>query len=285
MGRPIQKKFFGNLNTPPIGGEGVSSTITVTNTGTGYSQGSVAVFSAPQLPGGATATGTLTIGGPSLQGRISAVTLTSAGSGYTSTATISITTATAVSRAGAGTGTQTVIYVGTASLFVGMAVAGSGVGAGARISAINNGTVTVTVANAGAVSGTLAFNDFGSGFQSITALTASTTNALAVTAYLSTGSSAVLSDIVKQEASRRYLVRNAQGVGQCKLVTAAPGAGEMTLIATDANGSTYYVKKLTAFRAVLIQNTMGSSYEFANNAAAGWTLGAASTGIVSLASN
>lgn len=285
MGRPIQKKFFGNLNTPPIGGEGVSSTITVTNTGTGYSQGSVAVFSAPQLPGGATATGTLTIGAPSLQGRISAVTLTSAGSGYTSTATISITTATAVSRAGVGTGTQTLIHLTTSGIFVGMAVAGSGVGAGARVSEIGSGNVTVTVANAGAVSGTLSLNDFGSGFQAITALTASTTNALAVTAYLSTGSSAVLSDIVKQEASRRYLVRNAQGVGQCKLVTAAPGAGEMTLIATDANGSTYYVKKLTAFRAVLIQNTMGSSYEFADNAAAGWTLGAASTGIVSLASN
>ena len=285
MGRPIQKKFFGNLNTPPIGGESVSSTIVVTNTGTNYSLGSTLVFSAPQLPGGVTATGTPTLGGPTLQGRISAVTLANAGSGYTSTATISVTTATAVSRAGAGTGTQTVIYVGTASLFTGMAVNGTGVGVGAVITAINNGTVTVSVANSGAVSGTLAFNDRGSGFQAITALTNTTLNALAVTAYLSTGSSAVVSDIVKQEASRRYLVRNAQGIGQCKLVTAVPAAGEMTLIATDTNGSTYYVKKLTAFRAVLIRRTMVGSYEYVNNQAAGWTLSAASTGIVSLASN
>jgi hypothetical protein len=94
-----------------------------------------------------------------------------------------------------------------------------------------------------------------------------------------------VSDIVKQEASRRYLVRNAQGIGQCKLVTAVPAAGEMTLIATDTNGSTYYVKKLTAFRAVLIRRTMVGSYEYVDNQAAGWTLSAASAGIVSLASN
>jgi hypothetical protein len=285
MGRPIKKSFFGNLNVPPIGGEGVSSTIVVASTGTGYSQGSVAVFSAPQLPDGVTATGTLTIGNTTLQGRISAVTLVNGGSGYTSTATVSVTTASSVSRVSAGTGTETTIYVATASIFVGMGVSGTGVGVGSLVQSVGTGLVTVTVANASTVTGTLLFADYGSGFAAVTSLTASTTNALAVTAYLSTGSSAVLSDIVKQEASRRYLVRNAQGVGQCKLVTAAPGAGEMTVAATDANGSTYYVKKLTAYKAVLIQDTVNGSFEFANNAVAGWTLGAASTGTVTIASN
>lgn len=284
MGRPIQKKFFGNLNVPPVGGEGVSSTIVVGSTGTGYSQGSVAVFSAPQLPGGGTATGNATLTSNGSTFGVTAVALTSAGSGYTSTATISITTATAVSRTAAGTGTESTIYVSTSGIFVGMAVSGTGVGGGAKVSAVNAGTVSVTVANASTVTGTLLFADYGSGFSAITSLTSVTQNALAVTAYLSTGSSAVLSDIVKQEASRRYLVQNAQGVGQCKLVTAAPAAGEMTLIATDSNGSTYYVKKLTAFRAVLIRKTMSGSYEYVDNQAAGWTLGAASAGIVSLAS-
>ena len=107
MGRPIEKRFFGNLNTPPIGGEAVASPVVVTSTGTGYSQGSVALFSAPQLPDGVRATGTLTIGNTTLQGRISAVTLVNGGAGYTSTATVSITTATSVTRTGAGTGTET----------------------------------------------------------------------------------------------------------------------------------------------------------------------------------
>lgn len=285
MGRPISKRFFGNLNAPPIGGESIASPVLIASTGTGYSQGSTVVFSAPQLPGGVTALGTPTVGNVSLQGRISAVTLDNAGSGYTSTATVSVTTATAVSRAGAGTSTETTIYLSTTGIFVGMEVAGTGVGSGALVSAVGAGSVTVTVANANTVTGTLSFTDIGSGFAGVTTLTASTQNAIAVSAYLSTGSSAVVSDIVKQEASRRYLVKNAQGVGQVKLVTAAPAAGQMTIEATDVNGSTYYVKKLTAHRAVLIQKTMVTAYEYVDNAAAGWSLSAATTGTVSIASN
>ena len=44
-------------------------------------------------------------------------------------------------------------------------------------------------------------------------------NAIAFISYLTTGSSAVAAgDILKQEASKRYLVQNSQGQGQCKLV-------------------------------------------------------------------
>ena len=166
-----------------------------------------------------------------------------------------------------------------------MAVAGTGVGVGALVSAVGAGNITVTVANASTVTGTLSFNDYGSGFEAITSLTSVVTNAIAVSAFVVGGSSAVAGDIVKQEASRRYLVRTAQGLSQCKLVTAAPAEGQMTIAATDANGSTYYVKKLTANRATLIQNVVNGSFLFADNAVAGWTLGAASTGVVSIASN
>jgi hypothetical protein len=286
MGRPIKKSFFGNLNTPPIGGEGISSTILIASTGTGYSLGSTLVFSAPQLPDGVTATGTPTIGNTTLQGRISAVTLVNGGSGYTSSATISVTTASSISRAGAGTETETTIYLSTTGIFVGMEVSGTGVGTGALVEAVGAGSVTVTVANASTVTGTLVFNDIGSGFAAVTALTAAVTNAIAVTAYVPGGSSGVVGDIVKQEASRRYLVKTAQGVGQCKLVTTSTlAAGEMTIGATDVNGSTYYVKKLTANRAVLVQDTVSGSFEYVDNSAAGWTLGAATTGTVSIASN
>jgi hypothetical protein len=223
MGRPIKKTFFGNLNTPPVGGEGFAN-VFVVNSGTFYSTSTAVTWtaSAPQLSGGVAASGTAVIGTGGDAGKVMALNISNAGAGYTSTASVTVT----LSPATTGTGVGVVV-----------------------------------------------------------ALTNTTPNALAVTAFLTTGSSAVLADIVKQEASRRYLVKNAQGVGQCKLVTAAPAAGEMTLIATDSNGSTYYVKKLTAFRAVLVRNTMVGSYEFADNQAAGWTLGSASTGIVSLASN
>ena len=56
-----------------------------------------------------------------------------------------------------------------------------------------------------------------------------------------------------QRSSRRYLVKNADGQGICKLVAAAPAAGEMTLKATDSAGGTYYVTKLTAHSALIVK--------------------------------
>jgi hypothetical protein len=132
------------------------------------------------------------------------------------------------------------------------------------------------------------FNDYGTGAKFITTVTASTQNALNVTAYIPAkngGASAKLSDIVKQEASHRYLVKNTDGIGQCRLVASdTPAAGEMNLIATDLNGSTYWVTKLTARRCILTQRTMSTAYLFATNGAAGWTIASASTGVVSIGS-
>ena len=117
------------------------------------------------------------------------------------------------------------------------------------------------------------------------ALTTAVTNALAFTSYISTGSSAIAGgDILKQEASRRYLVSNAQGIGQVKLVAGVPAAGEMTLIATDTGGATYYVVKLTAHKATLV-NIDGTPL-FDDNTAVGWVIGSNSNNaLVSIASN
>lgn len=220
MGRPINKKFFGDLNNPPIGGESVAS-IAVNNSGTNYAtSATVAVtFGAPQLVDGVAATGRVTTNGA---GNVSTVTLLTAGSGYTSAPTATVNGGT----------------TGTTATF----------------------TVSLTTANK---------------------------NAIAFTSFLTTGTSAVTGgDIVKQEASRRYLVKNSEGQGQVKLVTAEPlVAGTMFITATDVNGSTYYVKKLTARRVTLVRKTMVGSYEYATNTAAGWTLGSASTGTVSISSN
>ena len=114
-------------------------------------------------------------------------------------------------------------------------------------------------------------------------------NVIATSAFIPTingGSSAVIGDIVKQVGARRYKVRTAQGTGKCKLVTAAPTAGTMTIAATDSLGSTYYVKKLDERLVTLTQNTNGGSgFEFASGTRAKWALEAAVSGRVQIASN
>jgi len=88
MGRPIKSVYFGNRNANGVGGEGVA-TANVYVAGTGYYSANAAVtFSAPQITGGATATGTLTLNG---NGNVAAVVITSAGSGYTSAPTATVT--------------------------------------------------------------------------------------------------------------------------------------------------------------------------------------------------
>jgi hypothetical protein len=123
------------------------------------------------------------------------------------------------------------------------------------------------------------------GAAATSVLTSSYQNGLRISAFVKGGSSAVLGDIMKQEASRRYLVKTAQGQGQCRLVASdTPAEGEMNLVATDTNGSTYWVTKLTARRCILTRRTMSTAYLFATNGAAGWTISGASAGVVSIAS-
>lgn len=94
-------------------------------------------------------------------------------------------------------------------------------------------------------------------------------NAIAGLAWTTVGGSALAFDIEKQESSRRYRVKTANGQGTCRLVTAAPVFGEMTIIATDSAGGTYYVKKLTARRAVLVAI---DGLQFASSHVANWNL-------------
>jgi hypothetical protein len=118
-------------------------------------------------------------------------------------------------------------------------------------------------------------------------LTTGVQNAIAFTSYLTTGSNAVTGgDIMKQEASRRYLVQNSEGIGQVKLVASDTlAAGQMNIIATDGSGATFFVTKLTARKATLVNRT-STSTAVVTGATAGWTLSAATgTNQVTLASN
>lgn len=99
-------------------------------------------------------------------------------------------------------------------------------------------------------------------------LTTSTTNAIAISAYVPGGSSAVAGDIVAQKGSKTYRVTTAQGTGECVLVAAAiPTEGQMNITATDSAGGTYYVKKLTN-RTVVVLPATGS--QFAEDAKVKW---------------
>jgi hypothetical protein len=233
MGRPLHKKYFGNRNIGTtgtadngIGGQGVAS-VTISGTWAEFASATTTVvFSAPQLPGGVTATGTAVIAA----GVVTGVTITEKGSGYTAAPTVTI----ADSDGGAETtGTATAV-------------------------------LTTDTGSAGSAT--------------------NQENAIAAYAFV-TGGSNKLGDIVKQVSSRRYKVKTADGTMVCKLVTdgIADAAGEITITATDSAGGTYFVKKLTARKAVLVRN---SGTAFATGASVKWTFGSAVEGVsVTIANN
>ncbi len=92
MGRPVKSVYFGNRNSGGVGGEGVLYA-NVYLAGTGYYTANVGVtFAAPQITGGTTAQGTVTLDG---NGNVTAIAVTTAGTGYTSAPIITITGANA----------------------------------------------------------------------------------------------------------------------------------------------------------------------------------------------
>lgn len=221
MGRPISKKYFGNLNTPGgfngVGGEGVALVTIGTNP---VSTLSVTVsFSAPDIPGGTTATGVVV----KPANTVTAVTVTNSGTGYTSAPTVTFT-----------------------------------------------GTNMTTVGDATA-----------------TLMTSFLQNAIQITAYVTGGSSAVAGDILKQESSRKYLVRTAQGTSQVKLVTTSTLiAGEGYITALDVLGNSYFVDKLTSRKARLYQYTLTTgTFEYSTATLARWSFDAATTGTVQVSNH
>ena len=301
MGRPLNKKYFGNRNIGSlsttadngIGGTGVAS-VTLDPTSLGaYTTRPTTTFSDPDLlaEGGVRATGSVT----------SQVNIITTFGGTMSNYT-----------------TGDIVTIGNGTLFTITAVAGSITGATITergsypyaAGALPTGAQTVTnvtVANPSATGATFTVNynakevliiNQGSGYtnasdasvtftQSVAALSVNMLvdsgivgtagnqeNAISMTAYL-TGGSAVLVDIIKQVSTTRYKVTDGTRTGIVKLVAKASGslaAGEANIIATDASSKTYYVTKLTAHKATLTRATGGSGWEFASGAAIAWTM-------------
>jgi len=98
-------------------------------------------------------------------------------------------------------------------------------------------------------------------------------NGIVCEAQIGAGAEVTTGDIIKQVSGRRYKVQTSGGVGVCKLVTTADlGVNEMSITATDSAGGTYFVRKLTARKAVLVA---GTGTQFATGTTAKWTFGAA----------
>jgi hypothetical protein len=199
---------------------------------------------------------------------VATIALNNTGTLYTTSTSIALTfTAPQIKGGVAATGSVTTNSTGSVAT-VTLLTAGTG------YTSVPTATVT------GGTTGTVAT-------FTVALTSAAVQNALAFTSYLTTGSNAVTGgDILKQEASRRYLVQNSEGRGQVKLVASGTlAAGQMSLIATDGSGATFYVTKLTARKATLVNRT-STSTAVVTGATAGWTLGAATgTNQVTLASN
>jgi len=171
----------------------------------------------------------------------------------------------------------------------GSAASGTATVSGAgRVTALNIVSAGSGYTSTSSVTVTLTPGTTGTAATYAVGLTSNVQNSIQTYAYVPGGSSGLLGDIVKQESSKRYLVRTADGTGQCRLAAVATGSlaeGQMNIIATDTLGSTYYVTKLTARRATLTTATDNGGFEYASGAVAGWTLDAATTGKVSISSN
>ena len=259
MGRPIKKIYFGNTSTPPIGGESVAS-VTISGTNNDYTVKPALAVGAPNLPGGEQAVVAVTTMS------VATVTVVAGGTGYTNGDVLTVV--------GLGTGTAATLTVTNAVLGE-IQAGGVSVTTGGAYSTVTDVTalavtgpgnddatfdvtlavdgVSVTTAGSGYTSAP-SVSDTPNGNASFTAvLTSSNPNAIAISAFVTGGASAVAGDIVKQEASRRYLVTTAQGTSDCSLVAAPPLAGEMTMTATDSAGGTYYPIKLTQNKATIVK--------------------------------
>jgi len=181
MGRPLNKKYFGNRNigsTSTTADDGIGglrvATIALGTAGSGYSQGTTATLAAPGLSGagGVTATTTVAISARIANGTggaFTAYTVAEKGSGYLAAPAVTIVTPANVTIAATGNNTEfTLTMASTAGIYAGMTVTGSaGLGTGTAantvvVASVDSATqVTVLTAHDGAVSASLTFSDVG----------------------------------------------------------------------------------------------------------------------------
>jgi hypothetical protein len=307
MGRPLNKKYFGSLAASGIGGEGVAS-VTITGQGN-YTSLPTVGFSPPLLPGGISAVGSVVM-------ELRTVAINNAGGSYTAGDVLVIGGGAVVGDTTAGTYTvQAEIVVdtvdggtGAITAFEVLAVRGSYTALPAKVAggsnitnlSLDGGTgnnarvnitwrvlsVTVTTAGSGYISVADALPTFSAGTATATgAAVLTSTTEPAITPYAVTidGGTVLPADIIKQTGDNNYIMETTEGQTLCTLgTTDTPVFGGAYLLATDANGSTYYVTKLTSHLAVLTQKAMVGSYVWQTGELAPWGLEAADNLVVQI---
>ena len=277
MGRPLNKRYFDPV--PSSNGESVVS-YTITNRGS-YTTLPTVTVSPPGLPGGVTATGTLTMRAAS-----AVVPGGGGGTGYAVNDVLTVV---------GGTGTAATFRVAT--LGAGNAVATVALVSGGSYTALATNPRTTTVAPAGGTGATLTVTyevlnytiiDGGSGYvdaadagltfspASTTAvtpvLTSTGTNVILATAFIVGGAAALPADIIKQTSTNEYLMATTEGQSVVTLVASnSPTEGQASITATDALGNAYWVMKLTSRLALLEQKVAGSGV-YDSGETAPWTL-------------
>jgi hypothetical protein len=98
-------------------------------------------------------------------------------------------------------------------------------------------------------------------------------NAIIAYAKTTSGGTSKPADIIKQRGTKRFKVKTADGTAICTLKSSAVSAvGDMTIIATDSAGGTYYVTKIGAHKCTV---TQGTGRQFATDSSVPYTFGAA----------
>ena len=313
MGRPLNKKYFGNRNIGStstttddgIGGEGVASitnatvgAIQINNT---YETFPALNVAAPTIPGGVTALTAVTW-------EIATITLSSAGTGYTNSQTgAAVTTVTGLYSQASVVPVLTVNTNGTGNV---SAVNITGSSRGEFTSIDGTGITTWGVVGAGGSNAqitvtfrikSIAITEQGSGYASVPSLSWSQTNggtmpsaqtpsltvdtgavgsntneenAILMTARL-TGGSATTVDIIRQVSTNRYKVTDGTRTGIVALKSSvATAAGEGSVRLVDTDGGTYFATKITARKATITRGT-GSQAAFVTGTSVKWNMVAA----------
>lgn len=98
-----------------------------------------------------------------------------------------------------------------------------------------------------------------------------------------TGNITALGSILKQIGTRKFLCNVGSALGICTLTTDTTllhsyttGTGNVRITAVDSNAQNYFVSKISAKRAVVVQAApFGGTHVYANNTSQAWTFGTA----------
>jgi hypothetical protein len=134
-------------------------------------------------------------------------------------------------------------------------------------------TVTESV---GGVQGTLTFTAVLTTDSGAVSSSTNQENAITPFAKTTSGGTSKIADIIRQVGARRFKVRTADGTAICALKASAVSAqGEMTITATDSDGGTYFVTKISSRKVTV---TRGTGTQFATGVSVPWTFGSATAG-------